>query len=662
MARYSTTLRDQNLAPIDGAYVSVTNTWTNEAAVLTDDYGQPLDNPFVTGEYGDVIYNTSAGQYRNSYSYGGREIFAEVVPVGVLILNVQPDPAHAGEFVALDADGNATYSAGTGADAGLRTDIAASTGAALVGITGGGSIQSWINSIIGSAGSALVGFLQAGTGAVARTVQSKLRDVASVKDFGAIGDGVVNDNAAIASALAASNDIFFPAGTYKITSTMTLDAYQVVRGAGLNNTTIVIAADAPAFVMQEWSRLDGLKVVKSGSHTKNLIEIGSADKSLDGGRATISNVWAEGAGLDGIHLFNGNLGLLDNVVSILNGRDGVHFDTVSGDLNAWSSSGYLDLRNNIRDGLHLANAGSETDNSKANQFYGVVSQTNGRYDIYCNTRSNVILAYAEAGGTAEVYLDTLARGNYLVTTQGNTTDNSADKSFNTILSFNATAGYQRIFQNRQLFSGMAEAGLEIFNDDGNPGTVRLAKTGARAYGLITDDSSGLHAFTFGAADGPTNWQFTGNTFPTTDNVFELGGASKRWSVVYAGTGTINTSDEREKQWDGVLTPAHLAAAKRIAAEIGQYRFLDAIERKGPDGARIHIGVRAQKIAEIMIDEGLEDLPTEGGHPSFRHGFLCYNGWEAAEEVPAGDRYGIRPDELALFLIAAQEARLKALEA
>ena len=34
------------------------------------------------------------------------------------------------------------------------------------------------------------GFIQAGTGAVQRTVESKLQDVVSVKDFGAVGDGV----------------------------------------------------------------------------------------------------------------------------------------------------------------------------------------------------------------------------------------------------------------------------------------------------------------------------------------------------------------------------------------------------------------------------------------------------------------------------------------
>ena len=50
-------------------------------------------------------------------------------------------------------------------------------------------------------GSNLVGFLQSGTGASSRTVQSKLRDVVSVKDFGAVGDGVANDTAAVQAAI-----------------------------------------------------------------------------------------------------------------------------------------------------------------------------------------------------------------------------------------------------------------------------------------------------------------------------------------------------------------------------------------------------------------------------------------------------------------------------
>ena len=51
-----------------------------------------------------------------------------------------------------------------------------------------------------SSGSSLVGFLPSGTGAVAETAQTKLREVVSVKDFGAIGDGIADDTAAITAA------------------------------------------------------------------------------------------------------------------------------------------------------------------------------------------------------------------------------------------------------------------------------------------------------------------------------------------------------------------------------------------------------------------------------------------------------------------------------
>lgn len=62
-------------------------------------------------------------------------------------------------------------------------------------------------------------FQQAGTGAVVRTVQDKLREVVSVKDFGAVGDGVADDTAALvvaAAALQNGQTLDFGNGTYLI--------------------------------------------------------------------------------------------------------------------------------------------------------------------------------------------------------------------------------------------------------------------------------------------------------------------------------------------------------------------------------------------------------------------------------------------------------------
>jgi hypothetical protein len=72
-----------------------------------------------------------------------------------------------------------------------------------------------------------VSFVQSGAGAVTRSVENKLRDVVSVKDFGAVGDGVTDDTVAIQNALnfVADNRGTLSFGTnskYKITAPITI--------------------------------------------------------------------------------------------------------------------------------------------------------------------------------------------------------------------------------------------------------------------------------------------------------------------------------------------------------------------------------------------------------------------------------------------------------
>lgn len=79
----------------------------------------------------------------------------------------------------------------------------------------------------------------AGVGAVATTVEDKLREYVSVKDFGAVGDGSANDTAAIQAAIDAHDNVYFPEGTYKVTSTITINANNKnLSGAGIGVSII----------------------------------------------------------------------------------------------------------------------------------------------------------------------------------------------------------------------------------------------------------------------------------------------------------------------------------------------------------------------------------------------------------------------------------------
>jgi hypothetical protein len=75
-------------------------------------------------------------------------------------------------------------------------------------------------------------FTATGIGAVTRTTSDKLKEQVSVKDFGAVGDGIADDTIAFQNALTASKSVFVPKGTYRILSTLTLREGQSLVGVG----------------------------------------------------------------------------------------------------------------------------------------------------------------------------------------------------------------------------------------------------------------------------------------------------------------------------------------------------------------------------------------------------------------------------------------------
>ena len=92
-----------------------------------------------------------------------------------------------------------------------------------------------------STGSSLVGHIATGTGAVARTVKQKLDDIVSVKDFGAVGDGVTDDRNALLNAItaAAGRDVILESGeVYLIGSAIVYNGDVSIRSSGAEPAVI----------------------------------------------------------------------------------------------------------------------------------------------------------------------------------------------------------------------------------------------------------------------------------------------------------------------------------------------------------------------------------------------------------------------------------------
>jgi len=220
---------------------------------------------------------------------------------------------------------------------------------------------------------------------------------------------------------------------------------------------------------------------------------------------------------------------------------------------------------------------------------------------------------------------------------------------------------------------------------GGGALYELSTTAGVTYGDVKS-AAAISAFRLSAADGSNQWSLlssypsagqctlydhntssnklvftsggdtaiTGVFKNSADNVSNLGTAALRWATVYAGTGAINTSDAREKQQVRALSDAEKAVAIRCKSLLRAFKFNDAVDKKG-DKARIHFGVMAQDVKAAFEAEGLDP---------FSYAMLCYDEWVEQPEIrsedgsivqeyrAAGNRYGVRYDELMAFIISA----------
>lgn len=138
------------------------------------------------------------------------------------------------------------------------------------------------------------------------------------------------------------------------------------------------------------------------------------------------------------------------------------------------------------------------------------------------------------------------------------------------------------------------------------------------FQLYTDDGT-IRFVLYGSADGSLAWNGT-MLHPSIDNSCSLGLSARRWSTIYAATGTINTSDSRLKNSVKDIDDALLDAWGNI--EPKQYKFNDATEKKG-EQARYHTGYLAQDIQSECEKQGVN---------ASDYGLFCYDEWEEQEEI------------------------------
>ena len=212
---YSVSLNgDQDTSPggtvtlLAGALASgFTLTITSDIANL-----QPTDITNQGGFYPEVIEDAldrATIQIQQISDIGDRTVKIPISDGSGLDMTLPTAATRQGKYLVFDATGQPSVSSGTGTDTALRTDLAVNTFA--------------------SAGAGLVGYRQAGTGASGRTVLSKLRDVVSVLDFGAVGDGSTDDTVALTAAINASTGNTLDGGgrTYKITNVISATSSNV---------------------------------------------------------------------------------------------------------------------------------------------------------------------------------------------------------------------------------------------------------------------------------------------------------------------------------------------------------------------------------------------------------------------------------------------------
>ena len=178
--------------------------------------------------------------------------------------------------------------------------------------------------------------------------------------------------------------------------------------------------------------------------------------------------------------------------------------------------------------------------------------------------------------------------------------------------------------------------LTLYNGANIAGKITTGYTSPQGFFSIGQGSTGLRFIDYTQKNISP---FNVNTNADSDNLVALGKLSARFDDIYATNGTIQTSDQNEKQDIEELSEAETRVAVACKGLLRKFRWKSAVEAKG-DEARTHFGIIAQDLQAAFEAEGLD----AGDYAMF-----ISSTW-TNDDGEEQTRLGVRYSELLAFII------------